>query len=190
MRTLVLLDVDGTVLPARRTWTTRKLRGLQKYDLAIPPFARTTVRARPYVLEALTSWHAHGVEIMWLTSWGWKARYLAQALGLPDFRIFYEPSPEDIFLQGYLQRPWKRFAVMDAAEDQWQAPVRILWIDDSPETGLTKDLEKHVEALHPNVGEVKLIRPDAERGLTLKDLRRVASLLGLDDPQKPNAEMH
>lgn len=181
VKTLVLLDIDGTVLPTRYARTTTRHRGFRDFELVIPPFTPTTVSARPYVLEALNSWYKQGIEIQWLSSWGWKAKYLAQALGLPEFDVFYEPSPAEIFMYARSGRPWKRFAIADAAEDEWQAPVRIIWMDDEPQTGRTEDLEFFLsEGLHPNVAEVKLIRPNGELGLTLKELRLVASLLEIE----------
>lgn len=182
METLVLLDIDGVVLPARYPWTTVKPRGLQKFDLVIPPFSPTTVRVRPYVVETLKSWHAQGVDIRWLSSWGWKAKYLACAIGLPDFDVFYDPSPAEIFMYARSQRPWKRFAITDAAEDKWKAPVRIIWIDDEPLSGHTEQLEEFLTELHPNLAEVKLVRPDGERGLLLSDLRLASALLGVGQP--------
>lgn len=180
MKTLVLLDVDGVVLPARFPWTTLKPRGLQKFDLVIPPFSPTTVRVRTYVVETLKSWHSQGVDIRWLSSWGWKAHYLARAIGLPDFEVFYDPSPAEIFMYSRSQRPWKRFAITDAAEDTWKAPVRIIWIDDEPASGHTRHLEEFLTNLHPNLAEVKLIRPDAERGLMLRDLRLASEYLAVE----------
>lgn len=183
VKTLVLLDVNGTVLPTLDRTATRR-RGLREFDVVIPPFRPTTVSARPYILEALNSWYKQGVEVQWLSSWGWKARFLAQALGLPEFDVFYEPSPADIFMYGRSGWPWKRFAIADAAEDAWQAPVRIIWIDDEPQTGRTEDLEIFLsEGLHPNVAEVKLIRPSGEFGLTRKELRLAASLLDVEPPE-------
>lgn len=94
MRTIVLLDVDGTVIPTRHPWTTAaQLRGIKEFDLVVPPYAPTTVRVRPAVIEAINSWHAPGAEIVWLTSWGWRAQWLARAIGLPELEVFYDPSP-------------------------------------------------------------------------------------------------
>ncbi|HEX9087660.1 MAG TPA: hypothetical protein VF867_09060 [Arthrobacter sp.] len=53
-----------------------------------------------------------------------------------------------------------------------------------PATGQTKYLEETL-AEHPNIAELRLVRPDEERGLTLKDLRRAAALLGVNPPPGP-----
>ncbi|MDJ0354405.1 hypothetical protein [Pseudarthrobacter sp. PH31-O2] len=182
MKTIVLLDVDGTIVPTRHPWTTVQLRGLQEFDLVVPPYAPTTVRVRPAVIEAINAWHAAGVDIRWLTSWGWRAHWLARAIGLPELEMFYEPSPGEIYMYARSQRPWKRFAVSNAAEDDWKTPIRVVWIDNEPATGQTKYLEENLTAMHPNIAEVRIVRPDEERGLTLKDLRRASALLGVDPP--------
>ncbi|MGO4856288.1 hypothetical protein [Arthrobacter sp. 2MCAF14] len=182
MKTLVLLDVDGTIMPTRHPWTTVRLRSLQEFDLIVPPYAPTTVRVRPSVIKAINSWHAAGIDIRWLTSWGWRAPWLARAIGLPELELFYEPSPGEIFMYARSQRPWKRFAVSNAAEDDWEAGVRVIWIDDEPATGPTEYLEENLAAMHPNISEIRIVRPDEERGLTLKELRRAAALPGIEPP--------
>jgi FMN phosphatase YigB (HAD superfamily) len=163
MKTIVLLDVDGTIVPTRHHWTTVRLRGLQEFDLIVPPYAPTTVRVRPAVIEAINSWHAAGVDIRWLSSWGWRAHWLARAIGLPELETFYEPSAGEIALYARSQRPWKRFAVSNAAEDDWEAPVRVVWIDNEPATGPTEYLEQNLASMHENIAEVLLVRPDEER---------------------------
>lgn len=69
----------------------------------------------------------------------------------------------------------------NAAEDNWETPVRVVWIDNEPTTGQSDYLEE-ILAEHQNIAEVLLVRSDEEQGLTLKDLRRAAALLGVEPP--------
>lgn len=177
----MLLDVDGTILPTRFPWTTTNPRGLREYEIVVPPYAPITVRVRPYVIEAINFWHAQGVDRGWHSSWGWKAQWLARSLGLPELELFYEPSAGDISLYSRSQRPWKRFALQGIAET-FAEPMRIFWVDNEPASGQTKYLEKNLSDMHPNLSEVRIVRPNEERGLLKADLLRAEKLLGIDPP--------
>jgi hypothetical protein len=131
------------------------------------------------VIEAINSWHAQGVDLRWHSSWGWKAQWLARSLGLPELELFYDPSAGDIHMYARSQRPWKRFALQDLAET-FAEPVRIVWIDNEPASGQTQYLEANLADMHPNLAEVRIVRPNEERGLLMSDLRRAAKVLGID----------
>lgn len=171
VRTFVILDLDGTVfpLPHRRVTPTPDRTTT---TVAVPPRVPATVAFRPAVVEAIGRWTASAAEVMWLTSWGWKTKWLDQ-LGLPTLPILYSPEPGQVFFWGRSRLSWKKPALAELLERQ-TAPFRVVWIDDDSFSPAYGD---ELQATHPLLDDLLLIQPDCYEGLTDEDVLRVEKFL-------------
>ncbi|MCI9869137.1 hypothetical protein [Arthrobacter humicola] len=98
------------------------------HRIAIPPRASGNVTIRPAIIEAVNRWVSSGADVRWLSSWGWRTKWLDQ-VGLPLLPIFYDPNPGEVFDWGRSQRPWKKPAVERFLATQTEA-IRLAWVDD------------------------------------------------------------
>ncbi|MGO4383864.1 hypothetical protein AB4Y80_06510 [Specibacter sp. RAF43] len=175
VRTLVLLDVDGVLVPVDdgRAVDIRRLTAL---DFFHPPLAAPArFYYDPAVAVAIRQWAAMpGVEVHWLTSWGTAAPgLLAPLLGLPPAPLFAERTAIDV----YRNRPWKRFALYDFVGDCVlpHHPTRILWIEDRDARGAGHQLRS---CRQPGqlVGSL-VIEPASHRGLTESQIAQADAFL-------------
>lgn len=90
---LVLLDVDGALLPfgSHRQMDRASLTLLDFYDPSRTEATRFYYN--PAVIEVIKTWASTpDVQVAWLTSWGELAADLAAQLGLPDFQSLIYPQ--------------------------------------------------------------------------------------------------
>lgn len=174
VRTLVLLDVDGVLLPFSdgRRMDRASFTPLDFYEPPRPePDRYYFSRA---VITAINSWAATpGVEVVWLTSWGELAPDLAVQLGLPIFQSLAIRSSWDLAFQ----RPWKSQAVYEHVSEYILPghPTRLLWLDD-------RDAEYAGARLRgmQNPGMLTdslIIEPQSHLGLTATDLARATAFI-------------
>lgn len=148
-RPLLLLDIDGTLLPLAPVT-----------DGAMLQYGRMQLPYRPTVIRSLRALFAAGCDINWLTTWEAEASlHLQRRLGLP---------PMEAPVQWSSQPNWKMHAALTIVA-QHQPPVWA-WADDS----LTARVTRAVSTKHP---EALLIRPDERTGLTDDHMDRISRWL-------------
>lgn len=171
VHTFLLLDIDGAVVPMRHP---NVLPAVDQviFELAIPPRVHASVAVRPAVIGAIKRWAASGTDVQWLTSWGWRTKWLDQ-IGLPWFPILYDPEPGEVFMWGRSGLSWKRPVVAEFLEKQTE-PIRLVWVDDDAFYASYGD---ELRATYPQLSELLLIQPDSFIGLTDTDLRNIERFL-------------
>ncbi|MHA7156286.1 HAD domain-containing protein [Arthrobacter sp. TMN-50] len=172
--TMLLIDVDGVVIPYRHR-TVAPPDDVSIYQLAIPPLEHQGIAIRPAVIEAVNRWAASGADVQWLSSWGAKTRWLDQ-LGLPKLPIFYDPDPGEVYAWGRSQRSWKKPAVEDFLRAQ-REPVRLAWIDDDAFHYRADRVHGELAESHPCLSGLLLVEPDSVLGLTDAEILRVDEFL-------------
>ena len=168
---VLLLDVDGVLnavqfdLPAG--WRRGTFNG---FVLSWDP----TVTAR------LRDLHESGrVELQWLTTWTENAdKLLAEPMGLP--RGLRTHDREDVLPTGFEGERrgiwgWWKLAVARAVAEA-EPGRRIVWIDDD----LVEPAADTSEWLAAN-GQVLVVAPDFQRGLTHEELDRIEAWLDPSD---------
>lgn len=171
VNTLLLLDIDGAIVPMRHPKVV-PAEDQVTYELAIPPRVPAGVPVRPSVIEAINGWAATGVDVQWLTSWGWRTKWLDQ-IDLPQLPIFYDPGPGEVLMWGRSGLSWKRPAVAEFLKKQTE-PVRLVWIDDDAFYASYGD---ELRATYGHLSDLLLIQPDSFVGLTDKNLRQIDRFL-------------
>jgi len=148
-RPLLLLDIDGTLLPLAPVPGGAAL----EYGGMQLPY-------RPSVLETLRYLVWAGCEICWLTTWEAElSADLGRLLSLPPFE-----GPEQ-----WVSRPnWKMHAALNIARSR--RPPAWVWADDWMED----DIMEIVRARHP---EALLIAPDGDEGLTDEHMTQIEAWL-------------
>ncbi|OOP65295.1 hypothetical protein BMF89_00140 [Arthrobacter sp. SRS-W-1-2016] len=171
VNTLLLLDIDGAVLPMRHP---NILPAVDQVTLAvaIPPRVPASVSVRPAVIDAIKRWTVSGTDVQWLTSWGWRTKWLDQ-IGLPQLPIFYDPEPGEVFMWGRSGLSWKRPAVSEFLERQTEG-VRLVWVDDDSFYASYGD---ELRGTYDQLEDLLLVQPDSFVGLTDEDLRRIDGFL-------------
>lgn len=171
VHTFVILDVDGTVfpLPHRKVTPTPDRVSM---TVSVPPWAPAEVAVRPAVVEAIDRWATSGAEVQWLSSWGWKTRWLGQ-VGLPPLPVLYDPEPGEVFFWGRSRLSWKKPQVAELLERQTD-PFRVAWIDDDSFSPAYGD---ELRAAHPLLEDLLLIQPDCFEGLSNEELLQVDRFL-------------
>lgn len=170
-KTVLLLDIDGVVVPM---WHPAVAPATDEvvYEMAIPPRVHGSLRVRPAVLEAINRWAVSGADVRWLTSWGWRIKWLRQ-IGLPSLPVLYDPDPGEVVGWGRTGRSWKRPAVARFLDGQSEI-LRLAWADDDAfYTGYGDELR----AAHPDVSDLLLVQPDSFVGITDNDIRRIDDFL-------------
>jgi hypothetical protein len=170
-KTLLLLDIDGVVVPMRHP-TVVPAADEVAYEMAIPPRVHGSVRVRPAVIDVVNRWAVSGAEVQWLTSWGWRTKWLHQ-IGLPSLPVLYAPDPGEVLSWGRTGRSWKRPAMARFLDEQ-SGPLRLVWADDDAFYPAYGD---ELRAAHPQLEELLLVQPDCFVGLTDKDIRRIDDFL-------------
>ncbi|MHA7209578.1 HAD domain-containing protein [Arthrobacter sp. MDT1-65] len=172
--TLLLLDVDGVVVPAVDA-NVAPAADEASYRIAVPPWVPGHVHIRPAVLEAVKRWAVSGAEVQWLSSWGGRTRWLDQ-VGLPYLPVFYEPGYGEVADWGRSQRPWKRPAVerfLAARTDS----IRLAWIDDDAFFSRGKHMQSYWLDADPILADLLLVEPDCFVGLQDHEIARVDKFL-------------
>lgn len=170
-KTLLLLDIDGVVVPMRHPAVVPAADEFA-YEMAIPPRVHGSLRVRPAVIEAVNRWATSGTDVRWLTSWGWRTKWLHQ-IGLPSLPVLYDPDPGEVLGWGRTGRSWKR-PLMARFLDEQSEPLRLAWADDDAFYTAYGD---ELRAAHPQLAELLLVQPDCFIGLTDKDIRRIDDFL-------------
>ncbi|QYF88477.1 HAD domain-containing protein [Arthrobacter sp. PAMC25284] len=173
-RTLLLLDVDGVVSPMRSSHVTPAGDEVEHW-IVIPPRPPLRVRIRPAVIEAVDRWADSAADVQWLSSWGWRTKWLDQ-VGLPRLPGFYDPDPAEVFFWGRSQRPWKRPALEDYLAAQTET-VRLAWVDDELFYYRGGETRKDMLAAHPGITDLLLVEPDGLVGLSDREIRKVDKFL-------------
>lgn len=180
VRTLILLDVDGVILPYSDEDLPRP-DSLHPIEIFHPPYAKPLrFHYDPSVIEAIKRWAAMAaVEVHWLTTWGQLAPdLLAPQIGLPALPLFAERTPID----EYRNIPWKRRAVQGYVEEFLLAgsPARLVWIDDFDASGADKRLR---EMRNPGLlVDSLVVQPASHLGLTSELIRQVDAFLAKPRP--------
>ncbi|KRF04351.1 hypothetical protein ASH00_14705 [Arthrobacter sp. Soil782] len=173
-RTLVLIDIDGVLVPMRH----RKVVPAPdevNHQIAIPPLVPRSVDIRPLAIEAVNRWAASGADVQWLTSWGWRSKWLDQA-GLPELPVFYDPDPYEVYGWGRSQRSWKKPAVEQFLESQSE-PIRLAWVDDDAFFFRAAEARVQLLARHACLSDLLLVETDGYIGLTDAEIRRIDRFL-------------
>jgi hypothetical protein len=172
VKSLLVLDIDGVVVPMRHR-NVLPAADQVTFELAIPPRVHASVSVRPAVIDAITRWAGSGTDVQWLTSWGWRTKWLDQ-IDLPQLPVLYDPEPGEVFMWGRSGLSWKRPAVAEFLEKQTE-PVRLIWVDDD---AFYPSYGDELSATYPHLADLLLIQPDSFVGLTDKDLHRIGGFLG------------
>ncbi|GGI00142.1 hypothetical protein ACFFGR_13885 [Arthrobacter liuii] len=170
-RTFLLLDVDGTVFPLPHRKVTPAHDQLTT-AIAVPPRVPAKVAFRPAVVEAVKRWAASEADVQWLSSWGWKTKWLDQ-VGLPQLPVLYSPEPGEIFFWNRSRLSWKKPVLGELLEQQ-TSPFRVAWIDDD---SFSVAYGEELRAAYPLLKDLLLIQPDCYEGLTDEEIRRVEQFL-------------
>jgi hypothetical protein len=170
-KTLLLLDVDGVVIPMRHPAVVPAAEEIA-YEMAIPPSVSGSIRVRPAVIDAINRWAASGFDVRFLTSWGWRTKWLHQ-IGLPPLPILYDPAPGEVLGWGRTGRSWKRPAMAQFLGEQ-REPLRLAWADDDAFYTAYGD---ELRAAHPQLEDLLLVQPDCFTGLTDQEIRRIDDFL-------------
>lgn len=156
-RTVLLLDIDGTLNPSecrgwlRDQWT----EGKAEDDHGLV----WRVRAAKPVVEFFAKLHESGLaEIRWHTAWQQSANVYGAVVGLPEFPI-QPPHPNGPIRRS---RNWKLEAVLFSASKSNQ----VIWVDD--------------DAQHGWVSSWECIRPSGNCGLQKEHLLEIARLVGME----------
>jgi hypothetical protein len=171
VKTVLLLDIDGVVVPMRHP---NVVPGSDQvtFDVIVPPRAPANVLINPAVIGAINRWAVSGADIRWLTSWGWRTRFLDQ-VGLPTLPVLYDPDPGEVFMWGRSGLSWKRPVVADFLEQQSE-PLRLAWADDDAFYPAYGD---ELRAAHPQLEDLLLVQPDCFTGITDQDICRIDGFL-------------
>jgi hypothetical protein len=169
MTPLILLDVDGVILPERAApgGTEMEFQTLTMIDyegIQVDRYFRLPVVA---ALNAASA----DAEIRWHTMWGDSARsHLAPAIGLGEFGVT-DPRPEGAGLPSrglWSLTWWKMQWVFTLLEANPGRPILV--VDDN----LSADLAEHL-AVRDEVATLSWIQPRSSRGLDRLDLAALAA---------------
>ncbi len=161
---LILLDVDGVINGAARSWPKKKRKELGSKPLG--------VRYSTAVIDQINKWsRTKAAEIKWSTWWGANAQTrLAPGVKLDHFELATE-NPEDCGRR-------KAESFFNAVKDN---PTRkVVWIDDEL-FKMLNNCKSHMDvALKKHIfesGLALLINPDYSEGLEPQHLTMVDSFL-------------
>ncbi|MBG6179991.1 HAD domain-containing protein [Arthrobacter sp. CAN_A1] len=173
---MLLVDIDGVLIPYRHP-TVVPAEDEFVHQVAIPPREHQGVAIRPAVIEAVNRWAASGADVQWLTSWGWRTKWLDQ-VGLPRIPVFYDPDPGEVYFWGHSQRSWKKPTVEDFLRAQ-KEPLRLAWIDDDAFHYRADRVQGELTEAHSFLSELLLVEPDSVIRLTDAEILRVDEFLGI-----------
>lgn len=162
-RAAILLDVDGCLNPFGFWFRPSENPGFSAHQLA-----GFTVRLDPTIGARLQAIAADaGAEIFWATTWNHQANQLiAPRAGLPDDLTVIElPESPEVDTDA----TWKLPTI--AAWVAGRPGLPIVWIDD--------DLGPDADAWARARGNVLLVQPSPDHGITSAHLEEISTFLGL-----------
>lgn len=173
-RTLLLLDIDGVVVPKKHPQVIPAGDEVS-HRIAIPPRTPQNMTFRPAVIQAINRWSHSGADVRWLTSWGWRTKWLDQ-VGLPQLPVLYDPEPYEVFNWGRNQGQWKKPTVARFLATQNKV-TRLVWADDDAFFFKAKQVQRDMLATQHRISRLLLVEPDCFVGLSDRDIDQIDSFL-------------